>query len=75
MPVTELHPTDDNLPFWRERVDLAAAFRWTVRELAVISGEIAAKVAQEAQSMGIEAHRHLDSIKTLLDRSEPDYRD
>ena len=32
MSVTDLHPKDDNLPFWQERVDLAAAFRWTARE-------------------------------------------
>ena len=36
---------------------------------------LAAKVAVEADSHGIEAHRHLDSIKALLDRLEPDYRD
>lgn len=46
---------------------------WTGRELAVIPDEIAAKVAEEADSHGIEARRHLDSIKLLLDRSEPDY--
>ena len=31
MSVTDLHPKDDNLPFYNERRDLAAAFRWTVR--------------------------------------------
>ena len=31
MSVTDLHPHDDNMPFWQERVDLAAAFRWTAR--------------------------------------------
>ena len=31
MSVTDLHPKDDNLPFYQERCDLAAAFRWTVR--------------------------------------------
>ena len=31
MSVTDLHPKDDNLPFWQERVDLAASFRWTAR--------------------------------------------
>ena len=32
MSITDLHPRDDNLPHWQERVDLAAAFRWTARE-------------------------------------------
>lgn len=31
MSVTDLHPKHDNLPHWQERVDLAAAFRWTAR--------------------------------------------
>ena len=31
MSVTDLHPRDTNLPFYPERVDLAAAFRWTAR--------------------------------------------
>ncbi|MEM6622554.1 MAG: class II aldolase and adducin N-terminal domain-containing protein [Pseudomonadota bacterium] len=31
MSLTDLHPSDDNLPFYEERCDLAAAFRWTVR--------------------------------------------
>jgi ribulose-5-phosphate 4-epimerase/fuculose-1-phosphate aldolase len=31
MSVTDLHPTGSNLPFYEERCDLAAAFRWTVR--------------------------------------------
>ena len=31
MSVTDLHPPHTNLPYWEERVDLAAAFRWTVR--------------------------------------------
>lgn len=48
---------------------------WTGRELAIIPDEIAANVAVEADSSGIEAHRHLDSIKRLLDQSEPDYKD
>ncbi|MEM7056102.1 MAG: class II aldolase/adducin family protein [Pseudomonadota bacterium] len=48
---------------------------WTGRELAIIPDEIAAQVAIEADSQGIEAHRHLDSIKRLLDRSESDFRD
>lgn len=47
---------------------------WTGREMAIMSDKIAAQVAVEADSMGIEAHRHLDSIKALLDRLEPDYR-
>lgn len=48
---------------------------WTGRDLAIIGDEIAAKVAEEAESYGIEAQRHLDSLKQLLDRLEPDYRD
>lgn len=31
MSVTDLHPHGSNLPYYEERVDLAAAFRWTVR--------------------------------------------
>ena len=31
MSVTDLHTHGDNLPFWQERVDLAASFRWTAR--------------------------------------------
>ena len=48
---------------------------WTGRDLAIIADDIAAKVADEAEAYGIEAHRHLDSLKKLLDRLEPDYRD
>ena len=48
---------------------------WTGKEMAVLSDEIAAQVAVEADSMGIEADRHLASIRQLLDRLEPDYRD
>lgn len=31
MSVTDLHPNGSNMPFYEERCDLAAAFRWTVR--------------------------------------------
>ncbi|MEM8698919.1 MAG: class II aldolase/adducin family protein [Pseudomonadota bacterium] len=31
MSVTDLHPKTDNLPHLQERIDLAAAFRWTAR--------------------------------------------
>ncbi|MEL6479016.1 MAG: class II aldolase/adducin family protein, partial [Pseudomonadota bacterium] len=31
MSVTDLHPTAGNLPYLEERIDLAAAFRWTAR--------------------------------------------
>ena len=48
---------------------------WTGQEMAILSDEIAAQVAVEADSMGIEADRHLTSIKLLLDRLEPDYKD
>ncbi|MEM9138687.1 MAG: class II aldolase and adducin N-terminal domain-containing protein [Pseudomonadota bacterium] len=48
---------------------------WTGRELAVLSDEIAEKVAQESDDYGVAADRHLESIKRLLDQSEPDYKD
>ena len=31
MSVEPLHPPTDNMPYYEERVDLAAAFRWTAR--------------------------------------------
>ena len=48
---------------------------WTNRELAIIPDDIAAAVVQEGEDYGIVADKHLDSIKLLLDRSEPDYKD
>ncbi len=47
---------------------------WTGREMAVLSDETAEQVAQEIEDFGIVAHKHLDSVKALLDRDEPDYR-
>ncbi|MEM1160935.1 MAG: class II aldolase and adducin N-terminal domain-containing protein [Pseudomonadota bacterium] len=48
---------------------------WTGRDIAIIDDSIAAQVAAENEEFGIVSERHLDSIKALLDRSEPDYRD
>lgn len=46
---------------------------WTGREMAEMSDAVAEKVAQEVENYGIEADRHLDSIKALLDREDPEY--
>ena len=48
---------------------------WTNQELNIIDDATAAQVAQENEEFGIMADKHLDSIKLLLDRSEPDYKD
>ena len=66
--------TFNNMYYFERACEIYIKSLWTGRELAIIPDEIAAKVAEEAESMGIEAHRHLDSIKRLLDQSEPDYR-
>ena len=67
--------TFNSMYYFERACEIYIKALWTGRELAVISDEIAAKVAVEADSHGIEAHRHLDSIKALLDGLEPDYRD
>ncbi|MGD1926425.1 MAG: class II aldolase and adducin N-terminal domain-containing protein [Paracoccaceae bacterium] len=48
---------------------------WTGQELAVIDDATAAQVARENDEFGVVADKHLDSVKALLDRSEPDYKD
>ena len=67
--------TFNNMYYFERACEIYIKALWTGRELAIIPDEIAAQVAEEAQSQGIEAHRHLDSIKRLLDQSEPDYKD
>jgi len=67
--------TFNDMYYFERACEIYVKALWTGRELAIISDEIAAKVAEEAQAQGIEADRHLDSIKELLDRSEPDYRE
>jgi ribulose-5-phosphate 4-epimerase/fuculose-1-phosphate aldolase len=46
---------------------------WTGREMAVIPDDVAALVAEQGENYGIVADKHLESIKRLLDQSEPDY--
>ena len=67
--------TFNNLYYFERACEIYIKTLWTGREMAVLSDEIAAEVAEVADSMGIEADRHLDSIKQLLDRLEPDYRE
>ena len=67
--------TFNNMYYFERACEIYIKALWTGQELAIIPDEIASQVAIEAESHGIEAHRHLDSIKALLDRSEPDYKD
>ncbi len=67
--------TFNNMYYFERACEIYIKALWTGRELAIIPDDVAAQVAVEAESQGIEAHRHLDSIKRLLDQSEPDYKD
>ena len=66
--------TFNRMYYFERACEIYVKALWTGRELAVISDDLAAQVAQESDEFGIVADRHLDSIKTLLDRSEPDYK-
>ena len=48
---------------------------WTGREVAILSDEVAEKVARETENYPGQAERFLADIKRLLDRDEPDYAD
>ena len=45
------------------------------RKLRVLSDEVAEKTAQQWESYDELAYQHLDAIKDILDREEPEYRD
>jgi len=45
------------------------------RKLRVLSDEVAEKTAQQWEDYDDLAYQHLDAIKGILDREEPDYRD
>ena len=66
--------TFNRMYYFERACEIYVKALWTGRELAVISDDLAAQVAREGDEFGIEADRHLDSIKLLLDRSEPDYK-
>lgn len=66
--------TFNRMYYFERACEIYVKALWTGRELAVISDDLAAQVAQEGDEFGIVADRHLDSIKALLDRSEPDYK-
>ena len=66
--------TFNRMYYFERACEIYVKALWTGKELAVISDELAAQVAQEGDEFGIVADRHLDSIKLLLDRSEPDYK-
>ncbi|MEM8752296.1 MAG: class II aldolase and adducin N-terminal domain-containing protein [Pseudomonadota bacterium] len=58
--------------FERSAETLITAYM-TQRPLRVLPDEIAAKVADEVESYPGQAARHLEEIKLILDREEPDY--
>ena len=66
--------TFNRMYYFERACEIYVKALWTGKELAVISNTLAAQVAQEGDEFGIVADRHLDSIKALLDRSEPDYK-
>ena len=66
--------TFNRMYYFERACEIYVKALWTGKELAVISDKLAAQVAQEGDEFGIVADRHLDSIKALLDRSEPDYK-
>ena len=67
--------TFNRMYYFERAVETYVKSLWTGRELAVLSDEIAEKTAQETEDYGAQALRHFTDLKTLLDRSEPDYRD
>lgn len=66
--------TFNRMYYFERACEIYVKALWTGKELAVISDDLAAHVANEGDEFGIVADRHLDSIKLLLDRSEPDYK-
>ena len=47
---------------------------WTGRPLRVLSDEIAEKTAREMEDYPDQSGRHLEELKAILDKEEPDYR-
>ncbi|MEM9059724.1 MAG: class II aldolase and adducin N-terminal domain-containing protein [Pseudomonadota bacterium] len=82
MSVTDLHPKDDNLPFWQERVDLAASFRWTARlnMHEGVSNHFSVSVNDDGTKFLMNPNQvHFSLIKAsdllLLDANDPDVMD
>ena len=67
--------TFNRLYYFERAVETYIKALWTGKELNVLSDEIAEKTAKETEGYGAQADRHFADLKTLLDRSEPDYRD
>jgi len=65
---------DDLYYFERAAQTLIDAYA-TGKELLVVSDEVAEKTAQQWENYGFEfAQQHLQELKEILDREEPDYR-
>ena len=78
MSVTDLHPKDDNLPFRAERIDLAAAFRWTARlnMHEAVANHYSLSVNEDGTQFLMNPNQvHFDRIKAsdllLIDANDP----
>lgn len=78
MSVEPLHPNTDNLPYYEERVDLAAAFRWTVRlnMHEAVANHFSLSVNEDGTKFLMNPNqRHFSLIKAsdllLIDANDP----
>lgn len=78
MSVESLHPKTDNMPYYQERVDLAAAFRWTVRlnMHEAVANHFSLSVNEDGTQFLINPNqRHFSLIKAsdllVIDANDP----
>ncbi|MFK7943009.1 MAG: class II aldolase and adducin N-terminal domain-containing protein [Paracoccaceae bacterium] len=67
--------TFDRMYYFERACETYIKALWTGRDLAILSDEVAERVAREIDDYGEPGERHFTDLKTLLDRDEPDYRD
>jgi ribulose-5-phosphate 4-epimerase/fuculose-1-phosphate aldolase len=82
MSVQPLHEKTDNMPYYEERVDLAAAFRWTVRlnMHEAVANHFSLSVNEDGTKFLINPNqRHFSLIRAsdllLLDANDPETLD
>ncbi|MBO6815993.1 MAG: class II aldolase/adducin family protein [Rhizobiaceae bacterium] len=82
MSVQPLHKKTDNMPYYEERVDLAAAFRWTVRlnMHEAVANHFSLSVNEDGTKFLINPNqRHFSLIRAsdllLLDANDPETLD